>query len=85
MPEHLSILQLAGAAFLTLAGVAWLIGVTRLLRRFRFEAALGHTVITPLSGLPGPRTTGPHREAVELTPAEQAAFAGLVRQLSDGR
>jgi hypothetical protein len=86
MPEHLSILQLVGAAVLALAGVAWLIGMTRILRSARFEAATGRSAaITPLSALPSPRETGPRRETVELTPAEQAAFAGLVRQLSDGR
>lgn len=38
-----------------------------------------------LPALPRQRQAVPHLETVELTPAEKAAFAGLVRQLSDGR
>ncbi|POX57014.1 hypothetical protein C3489_01825 [Streptomyces sp. Ru71] len=88
MPEHLSFLPAAGAAFLTLACVAWLIGVTRMLRRFRAEAAMAWPASpgedTALPAMPGPRETGPRREAVELTPAEREAFAGLVRRLDSG-
>ncbi|MFF3845692.1 hypothetical protein [Streptomyces sp. NPDC002328] len=36
-----------------------------------------------LPALPRQRQACPHLETVELTPAEQAAFAGLVRQLTD--
>lgn len=36
-------------------------------------------------GLPYQRQTAPEMEAVELTPAERDAFAGLVRQLGDRR
>ena len=79
MPEHLSTLQLVAAVFLTLAGVVWAIGVLRLLRRFRAQA-LRELAAARLPFLPAQRT-GPLREAVELTPAEQDAFAGLIRQL----
>ncbi|MGX1270584.1 hypothetical protein [Streptomyces phaeoluteigriseus] len=146
MPEHLSIPHPTGTAAvaLALAGAAWLIAVTVLLRRARpgtgtwgawtgtrrtRRTALGamrpgHDAIPPgprgrrrttglrrrdthaqrpdaharrpetgarrpgpdgparLPALPPQRRTGPHPEAVELTPAEQAAFAGLVRRLS---
>ncbi|MFE0452023.1 hypothetical protein ACFW2D_12135 [Streptomyces sp. NPDC058914] len=34
-----------------------------------------------LAAVPHQRQVGPHREAVELTPEERAAFAGLVRRL----
>ncbi|MEV6179749.1 hypothetical protein [Streptomyces sp. NPDC052015] len=34
-----------------------------------------------LAAVPRQRQVGPHREAVELTPEERAAFAGLVRRL----
>ncbi|MEU3840824.1 hypothetical protein AB0E88_12425 [Streptomyces sp. NPDC028635] len=85
MPEPSSILQSAGMAVLALAGIAWLIGITRMLRRFRQEAIIrSFTPDAALSALPGPRETGPHLEAVELTPAERDAFASLVRRLSDG-
>ncbi|MGQ4383025.1 hypothetical protein [Streptomyces sp. SAS_270] len=84
MPEHASILQLTGVAVLALATAVWVVGLIRLLRRNRFEAA----AVRPgdaLWALPSQRQTGPGVECVELTPAERDAFAGLVRQFSDGR
>ncbi|MEU2334009.1 hypothetical protein ABZ770_13645 [Streptomyces sp. NPDC006654] len=83
MPEHVSTLQLIGMAALTLATVAWAAVVTRLLRRNRREALARYTADT-LPGFPHPLRPSPSREVVELTPAEQDAFAGLVRRL-DGR
>ncbi|MFC9288183.1 hypothetical protein ACFT0E_16200, partial [Streptomyces sp. NPDC057052] len=38
-----------------------------------------------LPAVPPQGQAGPHREAVELTPAERAAFEGLVRRLSGDR
>ncbi|MEW1643434.1 MULTISPECIES: hypothetical protein [unclassified Streptomyces] len=84
MPEHVSILQLTGAAVLALATVAWVFGLTRILRRSFAEPTAWHAA-HPAYGLPSQRATPPHVESVELTPAERDAFAGLVRQLSDGR
>jgi hypothetical protein len=84
MPEHVSILQLTGVAVLVLATAAWVLGLTRILRRALVEPTVWHTA-HPRYGLPGQRDTAPHLESVELTPAERDAFAGLVRQLSDGR
>ncbi|OPG01283.1 hypothetical protein B1R27_37715 [Streptomyces sp. GKU 895] len=83
MPEHVSIFQLAGMAVLALATVVWAIGLTRVLRRGRAAALWGPA--RPVQGLPYQRQTGPDLEAVQLTPAERDAFAGLVRQLSEGR
>ncbi|MFF3913068.1 hypothetical protein ACFYZB_06180 [Streptomyces sp. NPDC001852] len=82
MPEYVSSLQLAGAAVLTLAGVVWAIVVIRLLRRFR-AAALRELPAAHLPFLPPQRQAGPALEKVELTPAEQDAFAGLIRRLGD--
>ncbi|MEV5435193.1 hypothetical protein AB0K80_04050 [Streptomyces sp. NPDC052682] len=82
MSEHDSILQLTGAVLLALAAGAWTVGLIRVLRRGRAEAswpAAGH-----LPGLPQQQDTGPDLEAVDLTPAERAAFARLVRRLSEG-
>lgn len=84
MPEHASFLQLLGAAVLALAAVLWVIGLTRVLRRSRLESSQGRTD-SALSALPHQRQAAPELEAVELTPAERDAFAGLIRQLSDGR
>ncbi|MEV0175760.1 hypothetical protein AB0I00_32180 [Streptomyces sp. NPDC050803] len=84
MPEHVSIFQLLGVAVLALVTVAWAVGLARVLRRSRPGAALWHAD-PALSALPHQRQAGPQLEAVQLTPAEQDAFAGLVRQLVDGR
>ena len=82
MPQHASTLQLIGAAALTVAGVVWAVAMTRLVRRARV-----HAVELPstagLQALPHQRQAGPDRESVELTSAEQDAFAVLVRRLRD--
>ncbi|MGV9230892.1 hypothetical protein ACWDRX_25830 [Streptomyces nigra] len=84
MPEHVSILQLLGPVVLALAAVLWVMGLVRLLRRYRpVNRPWGPD--QALSGLPQQRQTAPEREAVELTPAERDAFAGLVHRLNSGR
>jgi hypothetical protein len=84
MPEHVSILQLLGPVVLALAAVLWVMGLVRVLRRTRPGAPRLHAD-QALSGLPLQRQTAPDLEAVELSPAERDAFAGLVRQLDKGR
>ncbi|QIJ63227.1 hypothetical protein [Streptomyces sp. JB150] len=90
MPEHVSILQWAGVAVLAAAAVIWVMVLARLLRRGRPGTAVGtgawaaaRTGARPLGALPRQRENGPHRESVRLTPAEEAAFAVLVRRLGD--
>ncbi|MEI5522584.1 hypothetical protein WB401_15840 [Streptomyces brasiliscabiei] len=90
MPEHVSILQPLGVAALVLAAVIWVAVLVRVLsrdgevHRGRFaELARGRG--RRLRGLPHQRRKGPHVEHVELTPAEQDAFAFLARQFSDDR
>ncbi|MCX4762777.1 hypothetical protein OG562_17690 [Streptomyces sp. NBC_01275] len=75
MPELFTIPQLTVLTVLGTASVGWLLWMTRILRRNRSAAAR--------TALPYRRRTGPHQEAVELTPAEQDAFTGLVRRLDD--
>ncbi|WP_280890233.1 hypothetical protein [Streptomyces sp. LBL] len=82
MPEHVSVYQLLGMTFLVLVTVAWGIGLAVMLRRGRTDAARRRALTLP--ALPHQRQVGPHRESVELTPAEQDEFAGLVRRLSTG-
>ncbi|MFJ8506859.1 hypothetical protein [Streptomyces avermitilis] len=96
MPEHASILQLTGVTVLALAMGVWIAILIRLLRgghggrggyggrgvRHRGEA---HRRRAVLRALPRQRRAGPALESVDLTPAERDAFAGLVRQFSDGR
>ncbi|MFE7273948.1 hypothetical protein [Streptomyces sp. NPDC057623] len=84
MPEHVSILQLLGPVVLALATVLWVTGLVRLLRRAR-PGAVPQRPDQALFGLPPQRQTAPDLEAVELSPAERDAFAGLVRQLDNGR
>jgi hypothetical protein len=83
MPEHVSILQLGGVAFLVVAAVVWVAGLTRLLRQGRPQPA-ARTGARPLAVIPEQRRSAPELESVELTPAEQDAFAGLVRRLGHG-
>ncbi|KPI24215.1 hypothetical protein OHU34_24295 [Streptomyces sp. NBC_00080] len=87
MPVHLTFPQLAVLTVLAVASIAWLIFVTRILRRSRSGSEARTALPTPpvLPALPRQRQSGPGREAVELTPAERDAFAGLVRQLGGGR
>ncbi|MFJ7043687.1 hypothetical protein ACIQVC_09855 [Streptomyces sp. NPDC101112] len=90
MPEHVSILQLVGVATLAVAAVIWVAVLVRVLRRdgeahrARFMD-LARRRGGRLRGLPHQRRKGPHVEHVELTPAEQDAFAFLARQFSDDR
>ncbi|MEU0336519.1 hypothetical protein [Streptomyces sp. NPDC006193] len=83
MPEHAHTLQLLGVAALGAAAVAWAVVLRRLLRRAGRRAAARRPA-APLPALPRQTRLGPARECVELTPAEQDAFAGLVRQLANG-
>ncbi|MEU8973958.1 hypothetical protein AB0D11_32650 [Streptomyces monashensis] len=86
MPEHVPILQLIGVSVLAVAAVVWALTLLRLLDRAGLRPS-ARRATTPLPALPAlPRQTrvGPELESVELTPAEQAAFAGLARQLADG-
>ncbi|WP_406008415.1 hypothetical protein OG440_21525 [Streptomyces sp. NBC_00637] len=99
MPVHLTFPQLATLTVLAVASIAWLIFVTRILRRSRSGGQARIVLPTPpvlldppvppgspvLPALPRQRQSGPGRESVELTPAERDAFAGLVRQLGGSR
>jgi hypothetical protein len=90
MSEHVSILQPLGLAALALASVIWVAVLVRVLsrdqevHRGRF-ADLTRRRGQRLRGLPHQRRKGPHVEHVELTPAEQDAFAFLARQFTDDR
>ncbi|MER7565773.1 hypothetical protein ACGFWE_30285 [Streptomyces sp. NPDC048523] len=84
MPEHHSVYQLLGMTLLVLVTVAWGIGLAFMLRRGRYKTVPWHYG-RGLPALPHQRRAAPGRECVELTPAEEDAFAGLVRQLGGGR
>ncbi|WP_329124639.1 hypothetical protein [Streptomyces sp. NBC_01465] len=82
MLPHVSVIQQIGLAVLLLATVAWVVGLVRIMRRDRFVVSVWRTG-QPLRHVPAPR--GHSGEEVVLTPAEEAAFAGLVRRLADDR
>ncbi|MFF2505147.1 hypothetical protein ACFVTY_17455 [Streptomyces sp. NPDC058067] len=73
MPEHVSVFQQIGVAFLAAVTVVWVVGLVRLIRHVAWGTG------RPLSSMPG-QGGPPARESVPLTPAECDAFAGLVRQ-----
>ncbi|WP_225822387.1 hypothetical protein [Streptomyces naphthomycinicus] len=83
MPENAPTLQLIGMAVLTAAAVAWAAVLLRLLRRTGIQTT-GRRPTMPLPALPRQNRVGPPQESVELTPAEQDAFARLVRRLAGG-
>ncbi|EST26660.1 hypothetical protein [Streptomyces roseochromogenus] len=83
MLEHAPTLQLIGVVVLAVAAVAWTVVLMRLLRRTSLQTPTRRTP-TALPALPRQRRMGPALESVELTPAEQDAFAGLARQLANG-
>ncbi|MFI0239794.1 hypothetical protein [Streptomyces sp. NPDC016845] len=77
MPEHVSILQQIGLAILAVATVAWVVGLVRLVRVVALappEAPRLPQGVLPKQG------RAPAVESAPLTPDEQDAFAGLVRQ-----
>jgi hypothetical protein len=82
MPEHVPTLQLIGVAVLAVTAVAWVVVLMRLLRRTGLQAPTRRTT-APLPALPRQNRIGPPLESVELTPAEQDAFAGLARQIAN--
>ncbi|MFJ4435176.1 hypothetical protein [Streptomyces sp. NPDC088923] len=92
MPQHVSVMQQVGVAALVTAAVAWAVGLARGARGVR--GVRGTEPVSPrVATTPAPagarrpripRQSVPASESVELTPAERAAFAGLVRRL-EGR
>ncbi|MER7487345.1 hypothetical protein ABTY20_15830 [Streptomyces sp. NPDC126497] len=93
MPEYTTLSRTTGVAVLALVAVACAAGLTDALRRRRVRTrgrARGHLEATPrhtphgVPVIPRQRRTGPHAEAVRLTPAERDAFAVLVRRFSEG-
>ncbi|MFF9410734.1 hypothetical protein ACF1B0_35195 [Streptomyces anandii] len=84
MPQHVSLLMWFGVAVPAALIVACMISLARFRRAVRFET-VRRAPAARLSALPPqPGPGGPHREFVELTPAERDAFAGLIRQLDEG-
>jgi hypothetical protein len=80
MPDYVSILAVLGATLLILVAIAWGAVLVLMLRGTR-SGGMARRPERSLSALPHQRQTAPDVESVELTPAEQDAFAGLVRQL----
>jgi len=88
MSDHVSFLQMTGVAALTAAGLVWGSVLVRVVQRriARNNAARQGRYANGSPSLRAvPRQAGPPPEAVQLTPAERAAFARLVRRFSEGR
>ncbi|MEU9099606.1 hypothetical protein [Streptomyces sp. NPDC048361] len=83
MAQNITIIQQIGLSVLAAASVAWVVGLVRVLRRERADRAEWHAVrsLRAVGRQAGP----PAQEAVALTEAERAAFAGLMRQLDPRR
>ncbi|GHF96570.1 hypothetical protein [Streptomyces thermodiastaticus] len=84
MPAHVSLLLWFGVVLPAALVFCCAVGLAGYRFGLRFEIRHRHpgSIVRPV--LPAQRRAGPHREYVDLTPAERAAFAGLVRQLSEG-
>ncbi|MEU3404281.1 hypothetical protein ABZ766_10100 [Streptomyces sp. NPDC006670] len=79
MFPSISLAQEIGLAVLLVAALVWVLGLGHMLWDSRFHHP-EPDAYEGLSAIPSQRTaTGHPLESVELTPAEQQAFAGLVR------
>ncbi|MYQ60947.1 hypothetical protein GTY68_27630 [Streptomyces sp. SID4926] len=85
-------MQQVGVAALVTAAVAWAVGLARGARGVRGVRGAEPAVPRAAATIPAsagtrrpriPRQSVPASESVELTPAERAAFAGLVRRLEE--
>ncbi|PZG87677.1 hypothetical protein C1I97_32490 [Streptomyces sp. NTH33] len=84
MPEHVSLLMWFGVALPAALTVAAIIGMARIRRSLRLETAQQQHRAQRLTAFPQQLGAAPRRESVELSPAEEDAFAGLMRRLGDG-
>ncbi|MEU6403015.1 hypothetical protein [Streptomyces sp. NPDC046985] len=83
MPDHVSTVMWLGVAIPAVLMAASAVALAGYRYGLRFELRRRQPVASTV--IPPQRGSGPHREYVELTPAERAAFAGLMRQLGNGR
>ncbi|WP_282793660.1 hypothetical protein [Streptomyces sp. CC224B] len=79
MFDGASIVQQTGVALFAAATALWALTFLRI-RRLRAAPAPEGPALRSLPGQSGP----PRAESVDLTAAERAAFAGLVRQFGTG-
>lgn len=81
MFPSISLAQEIGLAFLLVAALVWVVGLGHMLWDSRFHHP-EPGAYDGLSAIPAQRGAGAHPlETVELTEAEQQAFAGLVRTI----
>ncbi|MEV7728150.1 hypothetical protein ACIRP0_17890 [Streptomyces sp. NPDC101733] len=81
MFPSISLAQEIGVAVLLVAALVWLVGLGHMLWDSRFHHP-EPGAFEGLSVIPAQRTTSAHpMESVELTEAEQQAFAGLIRTI----
>ncbi|MBT2476918.1 hypothetical protein [Streptomyces sp. ISL-94] len=81
MFPSISLAQEIGLAFLLVAALVWVVGLGHMLWDSRFHHP-EPSAFEGLSVIPGQRSAAAHpMESVELTEAEQQAFAGLIRTI----
>ncbi|MFJ4779616.1 hypothetical protein [Streptomyces sp. NPDC088762] len=82
MFPSISLAQEIGLACLLVAALVWVVGLGHMLWDSRFHHHPEPAVFEGLSVIPSQRTAAAHpMESVELTEAEEQAFAGLVRTI----
>ncbi|MFB0628162.1 hypothetical protein [Streptomyces sp. AB3(2024)] len=82
MFPSLSPAQEIGLAVLLVAALVWVLGLGHMLRDSRFHHP-EHSAHNGLPAIPAQRGAGAHpMESVELTEAEEQAFAGLIRRIA---
>ncbi|WP_030160403.1 hypothetical protein [Streptomyces sp. NRRL S-244] len=88
MFPSISLAQEIGLAVLLVAALVWVLGFGHMLRDARFHhpepgAYEGHEGIAAVPAIPAQRSAATHpMESVELTEAEEEAFAGLIRGIA---
>ncbi|MFB7465375.1 hypothetical protein ACFCZ1_18100 [Streptomyces sp. NPDC056224] len=81
MFPSMSLAQEIGLALLIVAALAWVVGLGHMLRGSRSDLP-EPAAYEGLPVIPAQRTSAAHpMESVELTEAEQQAFAGLIRTI----
>ncbi|MEU6295779.1 hypothetical protein [Streptomyces erythrochromogenes] len=82
MFPSISLAQEIGLAVLFVAALVWVAGLGHMLRGSRFHQPETGGAVEALPMIPAQRTSASHpMESVQLTEAEEQAFAGLIRTI----
>ncbi|MFD5621044.1 hypothetical protein [Streptomyces yangpuensis] len=82
MFPSISLAQEIGLAVLLVAALVWVVGLVHMLWDSRFHRPEPGGTVEALPMIPAQRTSASHpMESVQLTEAEEQAFAGLIRTI----